>query len=327
MDDNNSTTTMIMKDWYPSRGTEGNPCIKYNVGGFPFEEFSCLYPSLGSTYLAPELKYDTIPVRDWMLEHPVVPIVACVLYAVGIVLGRRYFDGRDRWNWRWTLAAWNLLLSVFSCIGFCRTAPAIVHLYTTYSWQENLCFDPESHFGSGTVGLWVQLFCLSKFPELLDTFFIVIHKKPLLLLHWYHHISVLLYCWHSYVYKAPAGILFCVMNYAVHSIMYFYYFLMAVRAKPKWFNAMYITVAQISQMVVGVAATVACNYLFFVVKPHNCYLSGDNNIAALIMYGSYLALFLQFFLGRYFGGASSKKDKKKTTTTTANGAVPQKKFV
>jgi hypothetical protein len=27
-----------------------------------------------------------------------------------------------------------------------------------------------------------------------------------------------LYCWHSYVYKAPLGILFCVMNYGVHSM-------------------------------------------------------------------------------------------------------------
>ena len=74
--------------------------------------------------------------------------------------------------------------------------------------------------------------------ELIDTYFILIHKKPLILLHWYHHISVLAYCWHSYVTKAPAGIVFCVMNYAVHAIMYFYYFLMAVKRKPKWFNSM-----------------------------------------------------------------------------------------
>ena len=144
--------------------------------------------------------------------------------------------------------------------------------------------------------------------ELIDTFFILIHKKPLIFLHWYHHISVLAYCWHSYVTKAPAGIVFCVMNYAVHAIMYFYYFLMAVKCKPKWFNSMYITVSQISQMVVGVAVTI----LSFVM-PHtygsSCKIKKENNVAAFIMYGSYLMLFVQFFFKRY-SGKTEKKSKK-----------------
>lgn len=54
--------------------------------------------------------------------------------------------------------------------------------------------------------------------ELVDTFFIVIHKKKLIFLHWYHHITVLLYCWHSYVTTSPPGIFFVVMNYGVHAM-------------------------------------------------------------------------------------------------------------
>lgn len=145
--------------------------------------------------------------------------------------------------------------------------------------------------------------------ELLDTFFIVIHKKPLIFLHWYHHISVLLYCWHAYVTKAPGGIFFSTMNYGVHAIMYFYYFLMAVKCKPKWFNSIWITVSQISQMVVGVTITV----LGFVLAPKydkECSLSKENNIAALIMYGSYLMLFLEFFFQRYAFKGASKKGRK-----------------
>jgi len=163
-------------------------------------------------------------------------------------------------------------------------------------------------FGSDRmVGTWVQLFVLSKFPELIDTFFIIIHKKPLILLHWYHHISVLAYCWHSYVTKAPPGIIFCAMNYAVHAIMYFYYFLMAVKRKPKWFNSMYITVAQISQMVVGVTVTILGFVLPRFHRGPECNMKTENNVAAMIMYGSYLFLFLQFFFQRYSG----KKDKEK----------------
>ena len=87
--------------------------------------------------------------------------------------------------------------------------------------------------------------------------------------------------------------------------MYGYYFLMAVRMKPRWLNAMFITVAQISQMVVGVFVTTLAFYYYFSYDPvddHDdpCFIQKEDCIAALIMYGSYLYLFLQFFLIRYY---------------------------
>ena len=97
------------------------------------------------------------------------------------------------------------------------------------------------------------------------------------------------------------------MNYAVHAFMYFYYFLMAIRAKAAWLRAQWITIAQISQMVVGVSLTVIGCYLLWIAPVPNCFLTMDNNVAALIMYGSYLFLFLQFFIGRYFRKKSSQK--------------------
>ncbi len=96
---------------------------------------------------------------------------------------------------------------------------------------------------------------LSKFPELFDTFFIVIHNKPLIFLHWYHHMTVLLYCWYSCVTPPPMGLFFMVMNYCVHAVMYRYYFLMAIKMRPKWFNPAVVTFVQLGQMFVGVAVT------------------------------------------------------------------------
>jgi elongation of very long chain fatty acids protein 6 len=192
-----------------------------------------------------EVSSDPVYVHTLMKQNPMVPILAVVTYGVLIVLGQRYFRDKTRWDWRVLMSLWNLGLSVFSGIGFLRTAPALIHIYSHYTVRQNFCFNPEHHCGGGSAGLWGQLFVLSKFPELVDTFFIVIHKKPLIFLHWYHHISVLLYCWHSYVTRAPTSLIFCTMNYAVHSIMYFYYCLMAARCKPKFFHPIYITIAQI----------------------------------------------------------------------------------
>lgn len=144
------------------------------------------------------------------------------------------------------------------------------------------------------------------YSELFDTFFIVIHKKKLIFLHWYHHITVLLYCWHSYVHHSPSGIFFVNMNYGVHSVMYFYYFLMAIKIRPSW--GMMVTTLQISQMFVGVIVTIMS---FVYVGSENCSISHGNNVAAFLMYGSYLFLFMQFFVSRYFVKGSSKKQPKK----------------
>jgi elongation of very long chain fatty acids protein 6 len=284
-------------------------CTGTNSDGVQFEEFSCVYPAIGKFYADYEKFYDPIPVLTWMQTKPIIPITALVAYLVLIVWGRTAMQTKEAWKWRKYLAFWNFSLSLFSWIGALRTAPQLVHNLATMSLRDNLCLDPRMTYGSGSTGLWVQLFVLSKFPELLDTFFIVIHKKPLIFLHWYHHITVLAYCWHSYVTVSPAGLFFVTMNYCVHAIMYGYYFLMAIKMKPKWLNAMFITTAQISQMVVGVLVTIFAFY-FYHTEGDDCNIQKENNIAAFLMYGSYLFLFAQFFVGRYFRVKTTKGKKK-----------------
>ena len=266
-----------------------------------FPHFVCYLVSL-------EKYYDPIPVLKWMTDRPMIPILTIISYCMLCVVGRRIMLNKEPWKWRTYLAVWNFSLSLFSWIGAFRTAPQLFHNLTTMTIRDNLCLDPQVTFGSGSSGLWVQLFILSKFPELFDTFFIVVHKKPLIFLHWYHHITVLAYCWHSYVTKSPSGLFFVVMNYSVHAIMYGYYFLMAIKMKPKWLNAMFITTAQISQMVVGVIVTIFAFYFYNTEK--ECNIQKENNIAAFLMYGSYLVLFMQFFIARYFQVKTSVKTNK-----------------
>jgi len=281
------------------------------LGGLNYAEFSCIHPTLGKLYLPFEKFYDPSSKLIYMQDHPMIPIWACIGYVVFIVIGRAYMAKNPAWSWRKILAAWNFSLSLFSWIGAFRTAPQLYYNLVTYPLRTNMCDNPASLYGSGSTGLWVQLFVLSKFPELLDTFFIVIHKKPLIFLHWYHHITVLLYCWHSYVTTSPSGLFFVVMNYSVHAVMYGYYFLMAIKMRPKWFNPIVVTFMQLSQMFIGVGVTIVAFYYYNnPVEGKVCHIRKENNVAAFLMYGSYFYLFAQFFVARYFkvkGDALKKK--------------------
>ncbi|KHJ77914.1 GNS1/SUR4 family protein [Oesophagostomum dentatum] len=71
--------------------------------------------------------------------------------------------------------------------------------------------------------------------ELGDTLFIVLRKKPLIFLHYYHHSAVLIYTLHSTAEHSNPGRTFVFMNYLAHSCMYTYYALVTYGFRlPKW---------------------------------------------------------------------------------------------
>eukprot|EP00549_Striatella_unipunctata_P024120 CAMPEP_0118706526 /NCGR_PEP_ID=MMETSP0800-20121206/20611_1 /TAXON_ID=210618 ORGANISM="Striatella unipunctata, Strain CCMP2910" /NCGR_SAMPLE_ID=MMETSP0800 /ASSEMBLY_ACC=CAM_ASM_000638 /LENGTH=141 /DNA_ID=CAMNT_0006609079 /DNA_START=76 /DNA_END=498 /DNA_ORIENTATION=+ len=129
-------------------------CTFENAAGDPYEEFTCLYPLLGSTYTSFETSYNVVPVRDWMRDHSSVPVLACLLYGLFVVYGPRYFADKAAWNWRRGMICWNLALSVFSGIGFFRSVAPLLHNMYHLNVRQNLCNDPASSYASGSTGLW-----------------------------------------------------------------------------------------------------------------------------------------------------------------------------
>jgi hypothetical protein len=165
-----------------------------------------------------------------------------------------------------------------------------------------------TRWGNGTTGFWVMLFIFSKIPELIDTVFIVLRKRPLIFLHWYHHVTVLLFCWSAYSTIAGSGLYFVAMNYTVHALMYGYYCLQALNVCPKSFPAILITLSQIAQMFIGTGVCVSCWY--YMLSGRTCSNDMSNLIAGGAMYGSYLYLFCEFALRRYSGKKTVKGEKK-----------------
>lgn len=291
--------------WFPTDAT--GSCLRTAIrGDAQYEDFGCLYPTYGKTYFNweyPGAGFSAI--LDFMDANPWLPIVAVALYGLAIFLGQKYFQNRPAWDLRPALAAWNLGLAVFSLFGVIRLAPHLFHNLYHYDMKTNLCADPMSLGGTSPTTYWGLLFAWSKFFELIDTFFIVVRKKKLMFLHWYHHITVLLCCWHGTVSQTPTGFIFSVVNYSVHAVMYFYYFLMAIKCKPKWCNPVWITVAQITQMVIGVS--ICLQAYKYASEDESCFASILNIRGTLFMYATYLYLFCEFFFKRYVIRAKKHK--------------------
>lgn len=175
-----------------------------------------------------EREFNHFESKEWMEENWTISFYYVGAYLLFIFLGQQYMQNRPRFELRKPLIIWNLALAAFSIFGAVRTVPEIIFIlnrpngfhysvcyprfvnqiinnnlqvlhiyllhYIFFSWGQNQAWQ-----------LWTFLFVTSKALELGDTVFIVLRKQPLIFLHWYHHVTVLLYSWYSYSeFIAPA---------------------------------------------------------------------------------------------------------------------------
>lgn len=256
-----------------------------------------------------EKDFDPTEFTQFANNYAALPVVLVIVYMSFIHFGSIIMAKCKEFDLRLTLAAWNAFLSFFSFLGMFRTVPFLLASVLSRPYYETICLSPtlEGGYGKGPVGFWVMLFIFSKVPELIDTVFIVLRKKKLIFLHWYHHVTVLLYCWHAFSTLAGTGLYFVAMNFSVHAVMYGYYCLVALHALPRSFPTVLITVAQITQMFVGTG--VCMSAWFYKLSNQACFNETSNLVAGGLMYGSYLYLFCDFAFGRYLR-KESKAPKK-----------------
>ncbi|KAJ1437673.1 ELO family, partial [Ochromonadaceae sp. CCMP2298] len=249
-----------------------------------------------------EKDFDPTESAAFMRSHWHIPLSFLFAFVLLIALGPGVMAKREKaFDLQMPLAAWNAFLCIFSCIGMCKTVPYVL----TMPFEHIVCSNPMDSWGPGVTGFWVCIFAFSKIPELIDTVFIVLRRKPLIFLHWYHHITVCLFCWSAYSTLDGSGLYFVAMNFSVHALMYGYYCLQALQLLPKSFPAVIITLAQIAQMFVGTGVCCACWYYSLTGVP--CHNEKKNLIAGAIMYASYLYLFCEFAVKRFLRPKKVKK--------------------
>ena len=178
--------------------------------------------------LAWGLRWDT-----WTRSLPVEAAPVALLVYVAMVLWHLVFRSADakKAAKTWadapgsgvttTLVVWNyalMVMSLFLLVGCGQAALAIVRDSRSGAAVSLVCDGTTMWAAPRTGTLWQLAFMWSKFPELLDTVLLVVRGRPVIFLHWYHHVTVLLYCWAVVRCDFP-GIIFSVMNAFVHWIM------------------------------------------------------------------------------------------------------------
>lgn len=202
------------------------------------------------------------------------------------------------------LVAWNVCLALFSLLGLMRTSGFVLSFLRLRGLHSSVCVEPVV---SGPYGFWCWLFVLSKVPELGDTVFIVLRKQPLIFLHWFHHMSVLLLVWVANSDSFSIGGSFITMNFAVHSFMYSYFACkaMGLRVPKVW--AQGITSSQLLQMVVGTAVCLYCLHQRLKGEGQEGEGCGTHPLTlylSLGLYAAYLVLFANFFCSSYLKGVN-----------------------
>merc|ERR1712107_424825 len=219
---------------------------------------------------------------------------------------------------------WNAMLSLFSWCGVFAVVPVLV----SSLWEHGLYFTtcaPASWYGSGLSGFFVALFVYSKIAELVDTVLLLLAGKPVIALQWWHHSTVLLYCWHSYSVRIATGAWFACMNYSVHSIMYGYFAVMGTKHRRVVAPyAIYITLMQLVQMLVGMFVTIKA--VMHQAEGEECHVNKTNSVLGLAMYASYFVLFFKLFVDNYYLKPKSKALPQRRPTVREVARVVSRKM-
>lgn len=154
--------------------------------------------------------------QEWMNEGFEIPFFVTIIYVLFVYFGRIVMEKREAFHLQMPLAIWNFLLAgIYFVIYFAFViyllAFSIYGVFMTFpiffgEWIKGRGFVWELCNADVEVSNpWTMYFCLSKIPELLDTVFIILRKKPLKFLQYYHHIVTMWFCWIAWARKLESG--------------------------------------------------------------------------------------------------------------------------
>jgi hypothetical protein len=269
-------------------------------------------PSLSLLWNVPE-----IDVRNFPLITPYwfeICGSVSILYLILVFIGPSLLRNTKPFDLQYVVMFWNLSLSLLSVAMFIGMGWPTFRIAFEQDrvWHHivTLAQPYDSETWSGPHAFWMYAYGISKVIELGDTVLLVLRKKNVQFLHWYHHTTVMFFTWFTMAMLASPGVIFAIINSFVHIIMYFYYFLTSLHYYPSW--GKYITQLQLVQMVLGVIIAMSWTYYAYFTPestPMRIPAHGYFVFAASSIYGSYFLLFMRFYYQRYLANRSAKASK------------------
>uniref|UniRef100_A0A914WMV7 Elongation of very long chain fatty acids protein n=1 Tax=Plectus sambesii TaxID=2011161 RepID=A0A914WMV7_9BILA len=229
--------------------------------------------------------FDADSHMKWFAENRTLIFGISATYIAALKIGQNLMRDRQAFKLKHAMVIWNAALALFSVIGSIKLLPDLLEAVANRGFVWSYC-TTDSLYHDQNTGFWSYLFLLSKVIEFGDSFFVVLRKRKLILLQWYHHSLMAINVWISYPYIPAIGRWTMTLNYVTHAFMYSYYSI-----------SMGVTGIQIGQMI----TVVAISTLAMMRK-----LTGDECdgplgvlLFAVVMLTSFLLLFCNFFYNTY----------------------------
>jgi fatty acid elongase 3 len=251
--------------------------------------------------------------NDLLLSYT-IPAVAIAAYLTTIVVLKLWMATRDKpFKVQSISAAHNFFLCVLSlAMAVGASYEAFVVRAPQMGLGELFCSTDRQAVFNNRLWFWCVVFYISKYYEFFDTVILLLRKRPLLVLHVWHHCSVSVL---SLIFlRANMTFFFTgvIINGAIHTFTYYFYFQSSLGNTVWWKK--YLTQAQMVQFLWGIASWLP----WPVLCPQTRTTETDYVIGAnFLILASFFGLFLNFFNHTYKGsskpgsaGARDRKQKK-----------------
>lgn len=227
-------------------------------------------------------------------------ILICIVYAVSVKLLQVYVSLHNDYKAPKWLEPFrkihNLLLAFVSFVMFIVMTVAIVLDGRLSSWSAAAC---QMTPMKGMYGFINFVYLVSKLWEWVDTYILVLSNKPVITLHWFHHMTT--FTMSALTHNFPVGG-FALINCLVHTVMYMHYYRPVRWARP------FITSSQLLQFMVVISI-----HVYGYLNPATCFdmrpVFHEWLFCFTVVFG-FFVMFLMFFVQEYLAPKASGRSSR-----------------